>query len=71
MDLGLAGLRALVTGGSDGLGAAVARVLAAEDAHVVVAARASDRLSATAASIGAQPVAVDLSTTDGPATAVS
>lgn len=71
MDLGLAGLRALVTGGSDGLGAAVARVLAAEDAKVVAAARPSDRLSAMAAAIGAQPVAVDLSTPDGPASAVS
>jgi len=71
MDLGVAGLRALVTGGSDGLGAAVARALAAEGAGVAVAARASDRLSAIAAEIGATEIAADLSTTDGPAAAVA
>jgi 3-oxoacyl-[acyl-carrier protein] reductase len=70
MDLGLSGLRALVTGGSDGLGAAVARVLAAEQARVAVAARASDRLTATAAEIGATAIAADLSTTSGPSDAV-
>lgn len=71
MDLALSGRRALVTGGSDGLGAAVARVLAAEGARVAVAARASDRLTGTAADIGASPIAVDLSTADGPAAAVA
>jgi 3-oxoacyl-[acyl-carrier protein] reductase len=70
MDLDLAGLRALVTGGSDGLGAAVARVLAAEGARVAVAARASDRLAGTSSDIGAEAIAVDLSTADGPAHAV-
>jgi 3-oxoacyl-[acyl-carrier protein] reductase len=71
MDLGLAGLRALVAGGSDGIGAGVARVLAAEGARVAVAARASDRLSSTATDIGAEAIAVDLSTVGGPAQAVS
>jgi 3-oxoacyl-[acyl-carrier protein] reductase len=71
MDLGLAGLRALVTGGSDGLGAGVARVLAAEGAGVAIAARASDRLSSTADDIGAEGIAADLSTADGPADAVA
>ena len=70
MDLGISGDRALVTGGSDGLGAAVARTLAAEGASVGVAARASDRLSAIATEIGAEAIAVDLSTSDGPAAAV-
>jgi len=70
MDLGLAGLRALVTGGSDGLGAAVARAVAGEGAKTAVAARASDRLSGTAVDIGATAIPVDLSTTGGPAAAV-
>lgn len=65
MDLGLAGLRALVAGGSDGLGAAVARVLSAEGSRLAIAARASDRLDATATAIGATAVATDLSTADG------
>lgn len=39
MDLGLSGKRALVLGASRGLGAAVARTLAAEDATVIAAAR--------------------------------
>ncbi|MEO8273808.1 MAG: SDR family oxidoreductase [Chloroflexota bacterium] len=71
MDLGLAGLRALVTGGAGGLGAAVATVLAAEGARVAVAARASDRLSGIATQIGASAIVVDLSTTTGPAEAVA
>ena len=71
MDLALTGRRALVTGGSDGLGAAVARALAAEGARVAVAARASDRLTRAAESIGASPIPADLSTADGPAAAVT
>ena len=71
MDLGLTGRRALVTGGSDGLGAAVARVLAAEGAEVAVAARESDRLTRTATEIGATALPVDLSTPDGPGMVVA
>jgi 3-oxoacyl-[acyl-carrier protein] reductase len=71
VDLGLEGARALVTGASAGLGAAVARTLADEGARVTVAARSSGRLSALAADISAVPIATDLSTTGGPATAVS
>src|SRR5688500_10194564 len=70
MDLGLDGARALVTGGSAGLGAAVARALATEGARVAVAARDSDRLTALAADIGGLPVRVDLSTAEGPGVAV-
>src|SRR6187551_478872 len=66
MDLGLSGARALVTGGSAGLGAAVARALAAEGASVAVAARASERLDGVAAEIGGVALGVDLSAREGP-----
>jgi len=59
-----------VTGGSAGLGAAVARVLAADGARVAVAARASERLDAVAAEIGGVAVGIDLSEPDGPVAAV-
>jgi len=71
VDLGLQGSRALVGGGSGGLGAGIATALAAEGASVVLAARASDRLDAQAARLKATAAPVDLSTTDGPATAVT
>ena len=45
------GLGAVVTGGGQGIGAAVARALAAEGAAVVVAARTSERIAAVAAEI--------------------
>jgi len=70
MDLGLSGARALVTGGSSGLGEAVARALAAENARVAVAARDSDRLTALAADISAIAIPADLASADGPAAAV-
>ena len=41
MDLGIAGRRAVVTGGSRGIGAAVARLLRAEGAEVVEVSRSS------------------------------
>ena len=71
MDLGLSTARALVTGGSSGLGAAVAVALAGEGARVAVAARASDRLAETARRIDGTAIAVDLSSADGPADAVA
>ncbi len=64
------GARALVTGGSAGLGAAVARSLAEEGARVAVAARQSERLDGLATEIGATAIGVDLSTAEGPAEAV-
>jgi NAD(P)-dependent dehydrogenase (short-subunit alcohol dehydrogenase family) len=56
MDLQLAGKRALVTGSSSGIGAEVARELAAEGCDVVVHGRDRERAEAVAAEIGAKGV---------------
>ncbi|MFM9920015.1 3-hydroxybutyrate dehydrogenase [Lacisediminihabitans sp. H27-G8] len=56
----LAGLRALVTGGASGIGAASARALAARGAHVVVADVDATGAAALAAEIGGSAWAVDL-----------
>jgi NAD(P)-dependent dehydrogenase (short-subunit alcohol dehydrogenase family) len=53
VDLQLDGKRALVTGGSRGIGKAIARVLAGEGASVAIAARDAERLAAAAVDIGA------------------
>lgn len=71
MDLGLGGRRALVGGGSSGLGAAIAAELTREGAAVAVTARDPARLEASAVRIGAVAVSADLATHDGPATAVA
>jgi len=70
MDLGLADHRILVCGASRGLGAAVARALAGEGATVAVAARPSEDLAAVATDTGGTVIAADLSSPDGPASAV-
>lgn len=54
MDLGLEGRRALVTGGSRGIGRAVARKLSAEGVRVAICGRTRDPLEAAAAEIGAE-----------------
>ncbi|MEO8859486.1 MAG: SDR family oxidoreductase [Burkholderiaceae bacterium] len=54
MDLELKGKRALVTGGSRGIGRAIARLLAQEGADVALLARHADALTAAASDIGAQ-----------------
>jgi 3-oxoacyl-[acyl-carrier protein] reductase len=70
MNLGLTGKKALVTGGSKGIGRAVANCFAAEGAHVAICARNSGEVSAVVDSLKAQGVnaygsALDVA--DGPA----
>ena len=54
MDLGLAGRRALVTGGSKGLGAAIARELVGEGVRVAICARNGDEVEAVAEELRAK-----------------
>jgi 3-oxoacyl-[acyl-carrier protein] reductase len=71
MDLGLDGARALIGGGSGGLGGAIATALTGEGARVALVARPSDRLDAAVGRLaGAVPVDADLATPDGPGSAV-
>ena len=59
MDLGLRDKVAVITGGSIGIGLAVAKGFAAEGTHVVLAARNAERLEAARAEIvAAHPVTV-------------
>ena len=53
MKLGLEGRRALVTGGSKGLGEAIARELVSEGARVAICSRNEEEVQATAEAIGA------------------
>ena len=65
MDLGLTAKRAIVTGGSRGIGKAVARALALEGCDVVIAARTRSTLEASAAELSDEtgrriiPIVVD------------
>ena len=61
MDLKVSGRRALVFGGSKGLGKAVARELIAEGVQVAIVARDPARVMATATEIGAIGIAGDVS----------
>jgi NAD(P)-dependent dehydrogenase (short-subunit alcohol dehydrogenase family) len=68
MDLELTGKKAIVTGGSRGIGKAIARELALEGVDVVIASRGADALTVTAAELAQEtgrrivPIAAD--TTD-------
>ncbi len=62
MDLQLAGKRVLITGGSKGIGAAAARLLAAEGCDLVLVARDPAALEATASSIRTRHQAVRVDT---------
>ncbi len=71
MDLGLRGKVAVITGGSVGIGLAIAEGLAAEGVNVVLAARGAERVSEEAAriakahGISAEGVACDVATPAG------
>ena len=65
MNLGLEGRTALVTGGTRGIGHAIARALVAEGARVAVVARSVHGLEATQRELGVETVAADLATEEG------
>jgi len=56
MDLGLKGLRAIVTGGSKGIGRRCADILADEGAHVAICARNAAEVQATVAALKAKGI---------------
>lgn len=64
MDLGLKGKRALITGASKGLGAAIARSMAAEGCNLVLVARDAERLAALRAEILAEAPGPDIQLID-------
>jgi NAD(P)-dependent dehydrogenase (short-subunit alcohol dehydrogenase family) len=67
MDLELTGRRAIVTGGSSGIGFAIAAALAAEGANVAIAARTRPKLEQAAELLGrygTSVLAVPVDTTD-------
>jgi NAD(P)-dependent dehydrogenase (short-subunit alcohol dehydrogenase family) len=70
MEMGLAGRRALITGGSRGIGRACARALAAEGVRLHLCARGSGDLDALMAELGSgaghRSYAIDLEAPDGP-----
>jgi 3-oxoacyl-[acyl-carrier protein] reductase len=61
VDLGLNGLRALVTGGSKGIGRRCAEILVAEGAQVSICARTAADVAEAAAALGVHGTAVDVS----------
>ena len=66
MDLGLQGKHAIVTGGSRGIGKAIARELAREGVDLAIVARSKEHLEATARELAADtgrrvlPIAADV-----------
>jgi 3-oxoacyl-[acyl-carrier protein] reductase len=73
MDLGLKGRRAIVTGGSKGIGKAIAAELGSEGVDVAICARGDGPLQATATELrklGVRVFARAVDVTDGPGLAV-
>ena len=70
MDLELNGRSAIVTGGSRGIGKAVARVLAGDGCNVVITGRYADTLSTSAEEIATAtggrvtPIVADMTSTE-------
>jgi len=64
MDLGLRGARALITGGSRGIGFAIADALAAEGAAVGLIARGADGLASAAARLAGHGVPITTAAAD-------
>ena len=71
MDLGIRGRRALVWGGSRGMGRAAAEALAREGVEVTIAARKRESLEKTAAELSVKAVVADLTTEAGRAAALA
>jgi 3-oxoacyl-[acyl-carrier protein] reductase len=70
MDLGLRNRKALITGGTKGIGRAIADTLAAEGCHVAICSRHADEVAAATAAIGKTGVRATgraLDVADGPA----
>jgi len=65
MDLDLKGRRAIITGGSGGIGMATAEILVAEGATVILTDIDADALKNAAGKLGVEGIAADLSTTAG------
>jgi 3-oxoacyl-[acyl-carrier protein] reductase len=71
MDLGIRGRKALVWGGSRGMGRAAAETLVREGVEVTIAARKQQVLEKAASEIGARFVVADLTTESGRAAALA
>ncbi|MET0720457.1 MAG: SDR family NAD(P)-dependent oxidoreductase, partial [Tardiphaga sp.] len=56
MDLGLTGKNVLITGGSKGIGLAIAELFAAEGANIAICARNSEEVAAVVARLAATGV---------------
>lgn len=72
MDLGLKGRRAIVTGGTKGIGLAIAETLAAEGCNVALCSRNAAEAEATAAELagkGVSTLGAGVDVADGPALA--
>lgn len=70
MDLGLKGKKAIILGGTRGIGRAIADTLAKEGTHVAICARNGDQVAAAVAdlkTLGVNATGASVDVTDGPA----